>query len=203
MILSFNFLIYRIGFITNGLVLLWEWDEMSKTKPWPPPCLVCGSDSLRSTVFLLWEKTVSYFVFESTYLVLPDFEMSGTNNIPSCLLISWDKVHRLGDSSHRHLLSHSSGGQRSEIRRAQAGSLWGPWGKDPVHVSPPAAGSLRHSLPWRRLSLGVFPLSSLYTCLHVSKLPLFTKTQTLWVRTHPNDCIFIWLLLQRPHFQRR
>lgn len=133
----------------------------------------------------------------------PDFEMSGTNNIPSCLLISWDKVHRLGDSSHRHLLSHSSGGQRSEIRRGQAGSLWGLWGKDPVHVSSPAAGSLRHSLPWRRLSLGVFPLSSLYTCLHVSKLPLFTKTQTLWVRTHPKDCIFIWLLLQRPHFQRR
>lgn len=69
--LSFNFLSHRTGFITNVLMLLWEFRCDNEYNQTFPNAWDMGETPLRLIAFLLWEKTVSYFSFESAYPVFP------------------------------------------------------------------------------------------------------------------------------------
>ena len=107
------------------------------------------------------------------------------------------KCHRPGDLNSRNVSSHSSGGWKFKIKvsaglvpsegcEVESGpcpssSFW--WSVDALRRSL-ACSCITRSPP--SFSRGVLP-----ACVSESESPLFVKTQSCWIRAHPNGLSLI------------
>lgn len=96
-----------------------------------------------------------------------------------------------GWPAHPKPSSQGSGGSTP-----QAKALWGWWllRATEDHLPTPLSSSWEpwHSLAGRWHCPHIFTPSSLCSCLPVSTFPSILRTQSSWIRTHPNGLILTW-----------